>query len=166
MLTRLFPAIVASLIALLAWQVPASARIDDSDMLEAMRAFADITSGELVGDGKPADKLIFFGRTARGDLRTIGIQALALGGEWAEPMQGAIAIMRTRASTSNGNKAPEQADLDYVRRTGIPVFIVGEWSAPSPIWQIVRHSGQVRWREIDARAEAGPWQGAPPAASH
>jgi hypothetical protein len=165
MWNRLFPALLALLIGVLAWQAPASARAE-ADLLKAIRAFAEITSGELVGDGKAADKLVFFARTGQGQLRTIGIQALAPGGDWVEPMKGAIAIMRTRASTSNGNSAPEPADLDYVRRSGIPVFIVGEWSAPPPIWQIVREGRRVRWREIDGQGRPGPWRAAPTAASN
>jgi hypothetical protein len=161
MLSRLAVAIAAVSIAFLAGQAPALAQADDAKLLQEMRGFGDITSGQLIGDGKRADKVLMFGRNAQGHIIVTEIQALALGGDWVEPKEGAIAIMRTRASTAHHNEAPDPADMDYVRRTGARVFIVGEWSKPPMIWEIAREDGQVRWRSIDSAAQAGPWRAVP-----
>jgi|GEM_PF-1780527 len=163
--SRLAAAIAAALIALLAGQAPALAQADDVGLLQEMRGFGNITSGQRVGDGKRADKILMFGRNAQGNIVVTEIQALALGGDWVEPKDGAIAIMRTRASRAHNNDAPDPADMDYVRRTGARVFIVGEWSKPPVIWEIARQDGQVRWRSIDGAAHAGPWRAVPAAGS-
>ena len=145
---------LCGLLAAAAAVAPASA--DGGDELRSIRQFGDITSGQLIGGGERADKVLVFGRSD-GELVVPESRALTLGGEWIEPPAGAVAIMRTRASTAGGNAAPEPADIAYVERTGARVIIVGEWAEPPVIWEVARDSAGVRYREIDAEGSAGPW---------
>jgi hypothetical protein len=165
-LKRLALAAAAALAAAIAWQGPASAQADDGGMLRTMRAFAEITSGQKVGGGQSADKLLAFGRNASGEMVVIEIRALAEGGEIGEAPEGAVAIMRTRARSSSKKGPPDPADLAFVKRTGIRAFIVGEWSRPPAMFEIEREGGQVRWRRIGADSKAGPWQALPADSAH
>jgi hypothetical protein len=152
--------------AVIAWQCPASAQGDDREMLRTMRAFAEITSGQRVGGGQSADKLLTFGRNASGEIVVTGIRALAEGGEIGEPPEGAVSIMRTRATSSSRKGPPDPADLAFVKRTGIRAFIVGEWSRPPTMFEIERQGDQVRWRKIGADSKAGPCQPDPADSAH
>lgn len=152
-LSRLFFALAAATIA-----VPAAAQsADDAGLLRTVRAIGDATSGQRIGSGRAADKIVYLGRNG-GRIVVTSIAALVPGGEWVDPPGGAIAVLRTRASTPGNNGAPDPADLAYVQRTGLRVFIVGEWATPPVIWEIARQDGQARVREIDARGVAGPWR--------
>ncbi|HMJ92549.1 MAG TPA: hypothetical protein VK472_00470 [Allosphingosinicella sp.] len=166
MLKRLSLAVAAALIASLAWQSSAAAQADDGGMLLEMRGFAAMTSGQRVGGGQAADKLLAFGRNASGEVVVIEIRALVPGGELGDPPEGAIAIMRSRTTSSSKKGPPDLADLAFVRRTGMRTFILGEWSRPPAMFEIARDGEQVRWRKVGADAKAGPWQMLPADAAH
>lgn len=119
------------------------------------RAIADATAGQEFGNG-PGDKMVFFSGT--GDqTRIIAIGALATGEALPpEVPEGAEAVLRTRAA--GGARAPDPADIEWARRTGLTVYVAGEWSTPPALWQISREGGAVQMREIDRRGRAGAWQ--------
>jgi hypothetical protein len=143
----------------LAMPLEAVAQPDDGvEIARSMRQFGDLTSGQRIGGGEVADKVLAFGRNTGGELVVTQIEILAVGGEWNELPAGAVAAMRTRVSTSEGNSRPEQADLDLAVRAGIPIFIVGEWSSPPVIWEIRREGTGAAVREIDSEGVAGPWR--------
>jgi hypothetical protein len=141
------------LIAALALGAPALAQDGDTGLLRTIRAIGDATSGQRVNGGAAADKVVYLGR--RGAIYVVtSIAALAPGGEGVDPPAGAVAVLRTRAATPGGNAAPDPADLALARRTGLPIFIVGEWRTPPMIWQVAAG----RYREIDGEGRAGPWR--------
>jgi hypothetical protein len=150
MLTRLLSFLAA---ALLAAAVPAAAQSTES-LAREMREMADSVSGVRVGTGAPADKVVFFGRDPEGHLLITGVAALAPGAPLEGVAEGAIAVLRTRASAS---PTPAAADLQLAQSANVPVFIVGEWRTPPVVWEIRRQEGGLAYREIDARGGAGAW---------
>jgi hypothetical protein len=158
MLRQLVAALAACLLLSMAGQGTAFAQAEDATLLEPMRAFAGMIGGELAGDWKSGENIVTFSRSAEGALRTTGRPVPTAPGEWAEPEKGTVALMRTRPSSPDDISVPAAADLDFVGRTGIPVFIVGLWSTPPMMWQIARQDGRVQWREVDVDAKPGPWR--------
>jgi hypothetical protein len=145
--------------ALLLLTVPAPAQKGD-ELLRAVRDFGNGLVNEIVRGGTGEDRLLMLGLQG-GRVVMTGL-AVAPATQWPRPPQGTRAILRTRAATANGNRGPDPADLAFVRRTGIRVFIAGAWTEPPPIWEVARINGEVRVREIDRDAEPGPWQIPPP----
>jgi hypothetical protein len=141
------------LAAALALSSPAVAQGGDVALLRTMRAIGDATSGQRINGGAAADKVVYLARRGASYVVT-SIAALAPGGEGVDPPAGAVAILRTRAATPGGNAAPDPADLAAAARTGLPIFVVGEWRTPPMIWEVVAG----RYREIDAEGRAGPWR--------
>jgi hypothetical protein len=122
--------------------------------------FARIIANATVGRGPAAgqaDALVFFGGSG-GDTRVIGIATLAPGDPWIDAPERAVAVLRTRGSTPGGNRAPDPADIAYVQRTGLTVFLAGEWRDPAIIWEIRREGDGVRVRDIDRRGRGGRWR--------
>ena len=145
-------------LALATIAAPAAAQgADEVALLRSVRAIGDATSGQRIGGGQIADKIVYLGRRD-GRIVVTSVAALVPGGDWVDPPPGAIAVLRTRASAPGDNEAPDPADLAFVRRTGLRAFIVGEWAAPPAIREIARQDGQARMREISPRGVAGPWR--------
>jgi hypothetical protein len=145
--------------AVLASSVPALAQPrDDATLLRTVRTVADATSGQRIGNGIVADKVVYFGRNARGEIVVTSVAALAPGAPAAEAPAGAIALLRTRAATPGGNQAPDPADLALARTTGIAIFVVGEWRSPPIVWEVLRQGAELRIRDVDARGVAGAWR--------
>jgi hypothetical protein len=151
--------IVRALAALLL-AAPASAQsTDDPVFLRSIRSIANVTSGQRVANNAMVDKVVCITRE-NGRLIVIQIQALAPGGPSAgiDVPQRTVAIMRTRAATPDGNAAPDPDDIAFAARTGLSIFIIGEWATPPAIWEIARQEGQVRVRAIDSEGRPGPWR--------
>jgi hypothetical protein len=139
-------------IALAALAAPAAAQsADDAALLRSVRAIGDATAGQRIGAGQAADKVAFLARNG-GRIVVTSVAALVPGADWVDPPTGAIAVLRTRAGTS------DPADLAYAQRTGLSVFIVSEAATPPAILEISRQGGAVRMRDIDVRGLAGPWR--------
>lgn len=128
---------------------PTLAQADDSELLRTMRAIGDATSGQTIGRGQAADKIVYLGR-ANGRLVIVSVAALIPGGEGVEPPPGCVALLRTRAAAP----APLPADFALADRTRLPVFILAESGNPPAIWEIVG----ARFREIDAQGAPGAWR--------
>jgi hypothetical protein len=143
---------------------PALAQTGGADrFMHDVRSVADNTAGRRVGPNQDqlADKVVAIGRRADGTMIVTAIQALAPGGanDGIAVTDRAIAIMRTRAAAPNGNRAPDPDDFAYVRRTGMRLFVVGEWSTPAAMWEIERDAGgSLRLRTIGPDGAAGPWE--------
>jgi hypothetical protein len=141
----------------------AHAQADGADaFLQSVRRAAGMTAGQRVGPGgdQVVDKVLGLGRDPQRGMIITGIQVLAPGAsnDGIRIPDRAVALLRTRAATPGGNRTPDPDDLAYVRRTGMRLFIVGEWSTPPAIWEIERDQGAVRLRAIDSEGRPGPWQ--------
>ena len=134
---------------------PALAQAEDDALTNSARELGNSMAGARTGGEVPADKAISITRE-NGQVFVTGMFALTPN-QWVDPPEGSVAMLRTRAVTS-GNNGPEPADLDYAQRTGLRIFIVGEWASPPLIWEVVGDEAQVRMRDIDGEGRAGPWR--------
>jgi len=157
MIHRILAVLILTLAAAFA---PAGAQGDER-LAGEMRQIADATSGVTIAEGAAADKVVYFRRRGDGELIITGIAALAPGASLDEVPSGAIAVLRTRASTANGNVAPAPGDFELARRSGVPVFIVGEWRTPPVVWEVRSGGETVSWREIGADGAPGAWNASP-----
>ena len=149
--------------AALAMAAPAAAQSgDDSTLVRTARAIGDATAGQRIGNGAAADKVVYLGRNGQGTIVVTSIAALVPGGDASAPAASAIGMIVTRAAAANSNQSPNPADVALARTAGLPVFIIGEWATPPVIWELLRQSGTVSVREIDAQGRAGPWRAAAP----
>ena len=134
---------------------PATAQPPPTDeLVEMIQAIAPATVRARTGGERPAEKAVAIGRRD-GQLVITTMYAL-WSHQWEDPPEGTVAVMRTRASSSSGG--PEPADLDYARRTGVRLFIVGEWADPPPIWELEREGEGVRVRQFDGQGAPGAWR--------
>jgi len=136
--------------------MPATAQAQDG-LGRELRGFADITAGQRTGSATPVDKLLRFDR--RDGHVVVTTIAVAPPGEWPDYLpEGGIAVMRTRAAGGQDNLMPPDTDFEFVRRTGRRLFVVGEWTRPAPMWEIIREAGNnVRFRPIGADGTPGQW---------
>jgi hypothetical protein len=147
----------------LAAEVQAPAQTgDEVTLLRTMRAIGDATSGQRLASGAAVDKVVYFGRNGQGQIVVTSVAVLAPGADGLEPPAGTIALVRTRAATAGGNEAPDPADLALARRTGIPIFIVGEWRTPPVIWEVRVQDAGIRIRDVDSQGVPGPWRTSAP----
>ena len=53
---------------------------------------------------------------------------------------------------------PTADDLSFVARTRLPLFVIGEWARPAPMWEVAWVDGAVRYRTVGEAGEIGPWR--------
>jgi hypothetical protein len=149
---------MVALAALAAAAMPLAAAAQDAGGVPP--AFVRVIANATVGHGPAAgraDALVYFSGGGN-ETRVVGIATLAPGDPWVDAPEAAVAVLRTRGSTPGGNRAPDPADIDYVQRTGLTVFVAGEWRDPAVIWEIQREGDGVRVRDIDRRGRGGRWR--------
>jgi hypothetical protein len=57
-----------------------------------------------------------------------------------------------------GGPYPTADDLAFVVANRLPLFVIGEWARPAPMWEVAWVDGAVRYRTIGDIGEIGPWQ--------
>lgn len=127
----------------------------DTALLEMVRAVADATVGEKLGDGSPADKIIYLGMKEGGILVVTGI-AVRYPDQPINPPAGCIAAIRVRNPKYRAI-TPGSGDSAEADRVGIPLFLRGEWSSSPNLWEIAKWDGNIMLRTIDAEAKPGGW---------
>ena len=53
---------------------------------------------------------------------------------------------------------PTPDDLAFVASNKLPLFVIGEWARPAPMWEVAWIDDAVRYRNIGEVGEIGPWQ--------
>jgi hypothetical protein len=133
--------------------------IADTDM----REFAAIAGRKVVGRpvGGPyatADKLLLLARDDKGlpaIVTSIGFpsrQALP------PPPRGTLALIRLHQRSETIVPGPTPDDLAFVASNKLPLFVIGEWARPAPMWEVAWVDDAVRFRTIGEVGEIGPWQ--------
>lgn len=132
--------------------------IPDDDIRRAAAIVGRRTAGQAVGaPGRAVDKLLTLGRNDKGDPAVIGMAVIPTRSEAPRVPPGSFALLRTRARPDAVVPGPHAADFAWVAATGTPLYVVGEWARPAPVWEIVRLDGAVQYRTIGEVGETGPW---------
>lgn len=137
----------------------AVAPIADSDVREFVAIAGRKVAGRPVGGPiASADKVLLIARDDKG----YPVIAVSTGFPARQalpaPPDGTLAVVRLRQRYTTPVPGPSADDLAFVAAHRIPLFIVGEWSRPAPMWEVAWVDGAVRFRSIGDVGEIGPWQ--------
>ena len=64
----------------------------------------------------------------------------------------------TKARSSAVGPGTTADDLAFVKANRLPLFVIGEWARPAPMWEVAWVDGAVRFRTIGEVGEIGPWR--------
>ena len=139
--------------------VPAPNAIADTDM----REFAALAGRKMAGRpvGGPygtADKLLLLGRDKNGYPAIAASIGFPTRQALPPPPPGTLAIIRLRQKSETTVPGPTADDLAFAAANRLPLFVVGEWARPAPMWEVAWLDDAVRFRTIGEVGEIGPWQ--------
>jgi hypothetical protein len=140
-------------------QADAPPAIADADI----REYAAVAGRKVVGRpvGGPyatADKLLLLDRDGKG----YPVVAASLGFPARQslpaPPEGTLAVVRLHQKSETVVPGPTADDLAFVAANRLPLFVIGEWARPAPMWEVAWVDDAVRFRTIGEVGEIGPWQ--------
>lgn len=133
--------------------------IADSDIREYAAIAGRKVAGRPVGGPYvTADKLLLLGRDGKG----YPVVAASLGFPARQslpaPPEGTLAVVRLHQKSETVVPGPTADDLAFVAANKLPLFVIGEWARPAPMWEVAWVDDDVRFRMIGEVGEIGPWQ--------
>ena len=128
-----------------------------------LRAMAAIVARQMAGRpvGGPfvtADKLLLLARDDKGEPVIRASFAMPSRQALPAPPAGTLAIVRLHQKISTVVPGPTADDLAFVAANKVPLYVVGEWARPAPVWEVAFVDDAVRYRAIGEVGEIGPWQ--------
>ena len=137
----------------------ASPAIADTDIREYAAVAGRKVAGRPVGGPYPtADKVLLIARDAKGYPSIAGSFGLPVKQPLRPPPQGTLAVIRLHQRSETVVPGPTADDLAFVVANRLPLFVIGEWARPAPMWEVAWVDGAVRYRTIGDIGEIGPWQ--------
>lgn len=138
---------------------PVVAAVPDDDM----RIMAALTGRKMVGrrvNGPfgTADKLLLLSRNDKGEPIVAGSLAISSRQSLPAPPENMLAIIRLHQTSQTIVPGPTPDDFAFVAANKMPLYVIGEWARPAPMWEVVFLDGKVRFRRIGEVGEIGPWQ--------
>ncbi|ALC10638.1 hypothetical protein [Sphingopyxis sp. 113P3] len=135
------------------------APVADSDI----REYAAIVGRKAVG--KPvagpfgsADKILIIARDDRGNPVVGASFGFPVRESLPAPPAGTLAVLRLHQKPSVVMPGPTDDDLAFVAANRLPLFVIGEWTRPAPMWEVAWLDGAVRYRTVGEVGEIGPWR--------
>lgn len=137
----------------------AVAPVADTDIREYAAVAGRKVAGRPVGGPYPtADKLLAIARDAKGYPAIVASFALPLRQSLPAPPAGVVAMVRLHQTPQTIVPGPTEDDRAFVAANRIPLFVIGEWARPAPMWEVAWIDGAVAFRRIGEVGEIGPWQ--------
>ncbi|OHD08815.1 hypothetical protein [Sphingopyxis sp. RIFCSPHIGHO2_12_FULL_65_19] len=139
---------------------PASAAaIADTDL----REFAAIAGRKVVGRpvGGPypnADKVLLIARDDKGYPAIAASIGFPVRQSLPPPPATTLAVIRIHQRYETTIPGPTPDDIAFVAANKLPLFVIGEWARPAPMWEVAWIDDAVRFRTIGEVGEIGPWQ--------
>jgi len=142
--------------------VPATsvmAPIADTELREFVAIAGRKVAGRPVGGPiASADKVLLIARDDKG----FPVIATSIGFPSRQtlptPPKGTLAVVRLRQRYETPVPGPSANDLAFVAASRMPLFVIGEWARPAPMWEVAWVDDAVRFRTIGDVGEIGPWQ--------
>lgn len=133
--------------------------IADTDI----REFAAIAGRKVVGRpvGGPyanADKILLIARNDRGYPAVANSIGFPVRQSLPSPPATTLAVIRIHQRYETTIPGPTPDDLAFVAANKLPLFVIGEWARPAPMWEVAWVDDAVRYRNIGEVGEIGPWQ--------
>jgi hypothetical protein len=133
--------------------------IADADL----REFAAIAGRKVAGRpvGGPyatADKVLLIARDDKGFPVIAASTGFPSRQSLPPPPQGTLAVVRLHQRSETIVPGPTPDDLAFVAANKMPLFVIGEWARPAPMWEVAWVDDVVRYRSVGDVGEIGPWQ--------
>ena len=135
------------------------APIADTDL----REFAAIAGRKVVGRpvGGPypnADKVLLIARDDKGYPAIAASIGFPVRQSLPPPPATTLAVIRIHQRYETTIPGPTPDDIAFVAANKLPLFVIGEWARPAPMWEVAWIDDAVRFRTIGEVGEIGPWQ--------
>lgn len=139
--------------------VPGLGAIADADIREyAALTGRKIAGRPVSGPYATADKLLLLARDKDG----YPVIATSIGMPTRQslppPPPGTLAVVRLRQKSETIVPGPSADDRAFVAANKLPLFVVGEWARPAPMWEVAWLDDAARFRTVGEVGEIGPWQ--------
>jgi hypothetical protein len=137
----------------------AVAPVADIDVREFVAIAGRKVAGRPVGGPiASADKVLLIARDDKG----FPVIAVSTGFPTRQslpaPPPSTLAVVRLRQRYETPVPGPSASDLAFVSANRMPLFVIGEWARPAPMWEVAWIDDAVRYRTIGDVGEIGPWQ--------
>lgn len=137
----------------------AASAVADTDL----REFAAIAGRKVVGRpvGGPyatADKVLLIARDDKGFPTIAASIGFPSRQSLPAPPAGTLAVVRLHQRSETIVPGPTPDDLAFVAANRLPLFVIGEWARPAPMWEVAWIDDAVRYRAVGDVGEIGPWQ--------
>ena len=135
------------------------APIADTDVREFVAIAGRKVAGRPVsGPIASADKVLLIARDDKG----FPVVAVSTGFPARQslpaPPPSTLSVVRLRQRYDTPVPGPNASDLAFVAANRMPLFVIGEWVRPAPMWEVAWVDDAVRFRTIGEVGEIGPWQ--------
>jgi hypothetical protein len=140
-------------------ETTAPSPVPDQDL----REFAAIDGRKVAGrpTGGPyanPDKILLLTRDGKGYPAVMASLAFPARQSLPAPPAGTLAVVRLHQRMETIIPGPTADDLAFVAANRLPLFVIGEWARPAPMWEVAWVDGAVRFRPVGDVGEIGPWQ--------
>jgi hypothetical protein len=133
--------------------------IADTDVREFAALAGRKVAGRPVGGPYPdADKVLLIARDGKGYPAIAASIGFPTRQSLPAPPVGTLAIVRLHQKSLTTVPGPTADDLAFVAANKMPLFVIGEWARPAPMWEVAWVDDAVRYRAIGDVGEIGPWQ--------
>ena len=137
----------------------AVAPIADTDVREFVAIAARKVAGRPVnGPIASADKVLLIARDDKGFPAIAVSTGFPARQSLPAPPPSTLAVVRLRQRYETPVPGPSPSDLTFVAANRMPLFVIGEWARPAPMWEVAWVDDAVRFRTIGEVGEIGPWQ--------
>ena len=128
-----------------------------------LREFAAIAGRKVVGRpvGGPyatADKVLLVARDDKGFPVIAASIGFPVRQSLPAPPATTLAVVRLHQRSETIVPGPTPDDLAFVAANKLPLFVIGEWARPAPMWEVAWVDDAVRYRAVGDVGEIGPWQ--------
>lgn len=128
-----------------------------------LRTFAAIAGRKVAG--RPvsgpfgtADKVLLIARNDKGYPVVAASMGFPVRQSLPAPPSGTLAVVRLHQRSETVVPGPTKDDLAFVLANRLPLFVIGEWTRPAPMWEVAWLHGAVRFRSVGEVGEIGPWR--------
>lgn len=104
------------------------------------------------------DKILLLTRDGKGYPAVMASLAFPARQSLPAPPAGTLAVVRLHQRMETIIPGPTADDLAFVAANRLPLFVIGEWARPAPMWEVAWVDGAVRFRTVGDVGEIGPWQ--------
>ena len=133
--------------------------IADTDLREFAAIAGRKVAGRPVGGPYPtADKVLLIRRDDKGYPVVAASLGFPVRQSLPAPPEGTLAVVRLHQRSETIVPGPTADDLAFVAANKLPLFVIGEWTRPAPMWEVAWIDDAVRFRTIGEVGEIGPWR--------